>query len=120
MRKILTFILISISISCTNDHEDDLLIPVAPVDPNEPIALKTYNNDVKIIIDNNCVACHANGASASFYPLENYAQVKASAESGKLYGRMTDAVNPMPASGILPGTVTQIIEDWINDGLLEE
>ena len=45
---------------------------------------------------------------------------KNSALSGKLYNRMTDAANPMPPTGILPGTVTQIIENWINDGLLEE
>ena len=75
---------------------------------------------MKPIIDNNCVNCHSNGGPASFYLLETYDQVRTSAASGSLYSRMTDAANPMPASGILPGTVTQIIDDWINDGLLED
>jgi hypothetical protein len=106
--------------SCSNDHEDDLLITVEPIDPTDPIVLKNYNDDVKPIIDNNCVNCHSNGGTASFYLLETYDQVRTSAASGSLYSRMTDAANPMPASGILPGTVTQIIDDWINDGLLED
>jgi hypothetical protein len=127
MRKILVVLLLLTSLliicSCTNDHEDDLIIavePTEPINPTDPIVLKNYNDDVKPIIDNNCVNCHSNGGSASFYLLETYDQVKASAESGKLYGRMTDAADPMPPSGILPGTVTQIIDDWINEGLLEE
>ena len=127
MRKILVVLLLLISLliicSCTNDHEDDLIIavePTEPIEPTDPIVLKNYNDDVKPIIDNNCVNCHSNGGSASFYLLENYDQVRASAASGSLYSRMTDATNPMPPSGILPGTVTQIIEDWTIDGLLED
>ena len=127
MRKILVVLLLLTSLliicSCTNDHEDDLIIavnPTEPIEPTDPIVLKNYNDDVKPIIDNNCVNCHSNGGSASFYLLENYDQVRASAASGSLYSRMTDATNPMPPSGILPGNVTQIIEDWTIDGLLED
>ena len=127
MRKILVVLLLLTSLliicSCTNDHEDDLIIavnPTEPIEPTDPIVLKNYNDDVKPIIDNNCVNCHSNGGSASFYLLETYDQVRTSAASGSLYSRMTDATNPMPPSGILPGTVTQIIEDWTIDGLLED
>jgi len=106
-----------LTIGCTSDHEEDLLIPV---DPTLPVVLKTYNDDIKAIIDSNCTACHASGASASWYPLETYAEVKASAEAGDLYGRMTDSAAPMPPSGLLPVSVSQSIQDWINDGLLEQ
>ena len=103
-------------IGCTSDHEEDLL---EPVDSSDPVVLKTYTNDIKSIIDDNCIACHAAGASASWYPLETYSQVKTSAESGDLYGRMTDSAAPMPPGGLLPAVVTQSIQDWIDDGLLE-
>jgi len=123
MKKPLLLIAITVvtflTISCTSDHEEDLLIPV---DPTLPVVLKTYNDDIKSIIDGECTVCHAAGASASWYPLETYAQVKASAESGRLYERMTGSSGegPMPTSGLLPASVTQSIQDWINDGLLEQ
>ncbi len=115
----LFFLAIALLISsCSNDHEDDLIN--SDTNPNDPVELVTYKNNVKVIIDNNCISCHALGGTQGTYPLETYNQVKNSALSGKLYSRMTDAANPMPPTGILPGTVTQIIENWINDGLLEE
>ena len=120
MKKILlsvTVLAIGLTIGCTSDHEEDLLIPV---DPADPIVLKTYNDDIKAIVDGNCTVCHAAGASASWYPLETFAEVKASAEAGDLYGRMTNASSPMPPSGLLPSSVAQEIQDWINDGLLEQ
>jgi len=121
MKKTLLLLTITaatfLTIGCTSDHEEDLLIPV---DPSDPIVLKTYNDDIKAIVDGNCTVCHAAGASASWYPFETYAEVKAAAEAGDLYGRMTDSSAPMPPSGLLPASVTQSIQDWINDSLLEQ
>ena len=127
---LLSILTISFSFySCSSDSEDDLI----PIENNndgnnnedgngndDTDSKTTYISDVKPIIDNNCVSCHSTNGSSNFYLLQTYDQVKASAQSGKLYGRMTDASDPMPPSGILPGTVTQIIQNWINDGLLEE
>jgi hypothetical protein len=120
IKSLLFLITLIILNSCSNDNEDDLTTPVSPSDPDEPITVITYKDDVKNIMSNNCITCHAAGGSQEVYPLETYNQVKNAALSGKLYNRMTNASNPMPPSGILPGTVTKIIEDWINDGLLEE
>ncbi len=133
--KYLTFtktLLLSISLltlnSCSNDNEDDLITiednsgenSNENDSNNDNEEMVTYKKDVKAIIDNNCVSCHSANGSSSFYLLETYDQVKASAQSGQLYSRMTDTTDPMPPSGILPGTVTQIIKNWIDDGLIEE
>ncbi|PWG05558.1 hypothetical protein [Polaribacter aquimarinus] len=86
----------------------------------EPVIEKiTYNDNVKSIIDANCISCHISGGQASHYPLINYSQVKNSAESGNLISRMNDITRPMPQSGLLPAQTRAIIDKWKTDGFLE-
>lgn len=111
---ILTFVFI---VSCSNNSEDDLTDPVT-------LGITKYNQNVKTIIDNNCLNCHgaipSNGAST---PLVTYNQVKESVQIGGLLDRISrtqGAPGMMPNQGTrLPQNSIDLIVDWNTDGLLE-
>lgn len=119
MKKILLVISICIAVlSCSNDSEDDLIdsIPI----PNTV----TYVDNVKTIIDNNCISCHSdppvNGAPI---PLVSYSQVKDAVLNKDLIGRITGSSSGslMPLGGPkLPQNLIDIIIQWETDGLLEQ
>lgn len=81
----------------------------------------TYTNNIKTIIDNNCLNCHGqnNYNFIGGIPLFIYSQVKTSAKSGTLIPRINDAANPMPQGGLLLPENRAIIEKWKTDGFLE-
>lgn len=120
MKKLILFLsIIALVYSCTNASEDDLI-------DSQPIPVQvTYNDDVKIIIDNNCLNCHIqppiNGASIH---LLLYSNVKNAVENNNLIGRVSAlAGNPgaMPFGGPrLPQNLIDIIIQWEADGLLEQ
>jgi len=68
-------------LNCSYSGGDDL-IDVETPDLNTPI---TYNNDVKLIIDNNCIFCHSdppvNGAPI---PLIMFNEVKNAVQNNNL------------------------------------
>ncbi len=108
--------LIWITVSCENDSESDL-INVTPVN------LVTYDN-VKNIIDNNCILCH-NDPPTNFapMPLLTFEQVKDAVDNRNLVDRVssTDINFLMPSGGPrLPQPSIDIIIQWRNDGLLEQ
>lgn len=104
--------------SCTNDNSTTLM------DTTPMIGLTTYNQNVKSIIDNNCIVCHAstprNGASTS---LVTYNQVKDAVINGGLVNRISlenGSSSLMPKGGPrLPQATIDIILKWQQDGLLE-
>lgn len=118
MKKIILLVFtISILFSCTNTSEEDLIDVVVP-----PI-LVTYNADIKIIIDNNCLNCHiqppVNGAGT---PLLIYENVKNGVENNDLISRISgNGPGPlMPLGGpSLPQNLIDLIIQWETDGLLE-
>jgi uncharacterized lipoprotein NlpE involved in copper resistance len=121
MKKIILFLCFVslIIIGCTNVSEDDL-IDVQPLP-----TFVTYNDNVKIIIDDNCLNCHiqppVNGATI---PLLIYTNVKNAVENNNLIGRISSqAGDPgaMPFGGPrLPQNLIDIIIQWEADGLLEQ
>ena len=104
--------------SCTNHSLDDLTEPV------EEIELVTYTDNVKTIIDNNCIFCHntppVNGAPNS---LLTYDQVKNSVLNGNLISRISaqsGETGAMPFGGPrLPQNLIDVVVQWETDGLLE-
>jgi hypothetical protein len=74
---------------CSNNSEDDLTIPLTS-------NITKYSQDIKPIIDNNCVACH--GSTAQM-PLVTYNQVKLSVQNNGLLDRISRAQG---ASGMMP------------------
>ncbi len=103
-------------LACTSDSEDDLTNP--PVVTPDPI---TYAADIQSIMDNACNQCHSdptqNGAPIS---LTTYTQVRFAVENRNLIDRMNSDVAPMPPQGLLPQATRDIIQQWIDDGFLEE
>lgn len=105
---------------CSNDTEADLLEP----DPETTEDVISYTDDIRAIINANCLGCHSsppvNGAP---FPLTTYSQVAGVAESGSLLtaiSRQTGETAAMPPTGRLPQATIDLIEQWIDEGLLEE
>ncbi len=116
-KHIIYLLLILSSFSCSYNSEDDL-IDATPI-PD----VVTFENDVKSIIDNNCVLCHSNppvnGAPIS---LTSYELVKSAVENNGLIDRISsnDLGFVMPFGGPrLPQNLIDIIIAWEADGLLE-
>lgn len=105
------------SISCSNNSEDDLI-------EHNVLNTTKYTQNVKPIIDNNCISCHgaipSNGAPMS---LVTYAQVKDAIQNRGLLDRISrtqGAPGMMPNLGTrLPQATIDLIIDWNTDGLLE-
>jgi hypothetical protein len=102
--------------SCTSTSPDDL---------TEEIASGTvvkYDIQVAPIIQSQCLSCH-NGPNANGgLRLENFTQVRESAQNGSLIDRITrSAGDPqvMPLSGRMPQATINIILQWQTDGFLE-
>lgn len=119
MKKYISLsIFIILFISCTSDSTEDLE-PTNP--PNDPI---TYTNNVKSIIDNNCLACHTNPpTNGAPIPLVTYIQVENSTENGPLINRIERApgsagVMPIGGNTLSTGQI-QTIKDWQTQGYLE-
>ncbi|MDJ0645371.1 MAG: hypothetical protein QNJ57_05230 [Flavobacteriaceae bacterium] len=118
MKSTLKIILISLITvlflaSCSSDSEDDITPP--------PQGAITYDDNVRAIINNNCLACHidppVNGAP---FPLTNYDQVSSrAAQILTAISRQAGAAGAMPPSGRLPQATIDIVDQWIQDGLLE-
>lgn len=104
---------------CSNDDSS----PAA--DMPAPAGSVTYNKDVKSIIDNNCIVCHAavpqNGAPIS---LVTYNQVKDAVLKRSLIIRISleNGNNVlMPKGGPrLPQQTIDIVKKWEKDGLFEK
>ena len=118
MKKILLlFLLIATFPGCTSVSEDDLIDAV-------PVEFVTYQNDVKPIIDTNCIMCHSNPPqNGAPMPLVTYENVKDAVENRNLIGRISsfDPAFSMPFGGPrLPQNLIDTVIQWNEDGLIEE
>ena len=110
---ILLLLVLLFSYSCTTS-----VIPFDE-DPDPITGSVTYDEDVKNIMDNNCTACHGTVSPQAGLSLVSYSQVRNAAENGNLIARMNDPVNPMPESGRLDASIRALIDQWAEDGFLE-
>jgi len=122
LKKYTTFlvliIVINSFISCSSDSTEDLETTNIPDDK------VTYTNNIKSIIDTNCISCHSsppvNGAPI---PLTTYSKVKEGTETGNVINRIerdqgSSGVMP-PVGSTLSAAQIQLIKDWQTDGYLE-
>lgn len=88
------------------------------VSENTPIVeVVRYNQDVKTIVDNNCISCHSAG---SFKPLASYNDVKSNIEGIiDRIQRPNGDPGKMPQGGSLSQTQINIFIKWKADGLIE-
>lgn len=118
MKKIILHIFVlALIFSCTNASEDDL------IDTTPLPTLVTYDTDIKVIIDNNCIVCHnnppVNGANT---PLLTYSDVRNRVENNNLISKISGngPGSLMPLGGpSLPQNLIDLIIQWEADGLLE-
>lgn len=123
MKKSLIFFITSIVylsflLSCTSASEDDL---IESIDETEDI---TYTENVKSIIDNNCIFCHSNPpVNGAPVHLTTYDNVKNAVENSNLINRISAQPGDagfMPSGGSrLPQSQIDLIIQWQADGLLE-
>lgn len=80
----------------------------------------TYTATIWPIIQDNCKGCHTGASAGGGVQLVDYATIKASGQSGKLYRTIThdNGVSPMPKNGsILPNCYIIQIRKWIAQGM---
>ena len=111
---ILTFLII-VAFGC-GDKAD----PIRAVD--DPGTIITYTNQIKAILDNNCIRCHDSdkqGAERNGAPLDvnldTYENAVAVAERANT---QIQAGN-MPPAGGLPNDLRDLFQQWVNQGLEE-
>lgn len=80
----------------------------------------TYNGHIAEITNNYCITCHAGSTPSAGFALETYAQVKAATQNGNILSRINDSNSPMPPSGLISASNRALIQEWANDGYLEE
>jgi len=83
-------------------------------------AIVTYSNFVEPLMSTYCTGCHGQYSPQGGVSLFTYAEVKAIAQSGRLYGSITHqpGYSPMPkGTNALPSCSVQKIKRWINAGM---
>lgn len=117
--SILGVIIITISQSCYYDKEELIKKLDSTVCDTTNI---TFSGIINPIISNSCVSgCHGGGTPSAGIGLENHAQIKSIAQSGKLVGVINHSVgfSPMPkGGGKLTACQISQIEIWVNGGML--
>ena len=119
-KKVLLYniILLVAIFSCVNDSEDDL------IDNTPPPDLVNFEEDIKIIFDNNCLTCHGTtpqfGAQTS---LVTYDDVVFGIENNGVIERISlqpGEAGAMPLGGPrLPQNLIDLIILWEEEGFLE-
>lgn len=80
----------------------------------------TYSNFVSGLFANRCVGCHSGANPGGSLKLTTYAEVKASAQGGRLMGAISHAsgYSAMPKGGApLSTCYVDKVQAWINDGM---
>lgn len=113
----LLIVIIAMLSSCLYNSEDDLTEAVIIED------FVTYEGNIKVIIDNNCIGCHSsppvNGAPMA---LTTYNDVRDAVENEDLIERIstTDTGFLMPFGGPrLPQNLIDLVIQWEQEGLME-
>ena len=110
MKLLITLTLTSVFItSCSSNSTDDLVGPI-------PVNV-TYENDVKEIIESNCISCHQeppiNGAPMSLADFESVKQAVLSRGLIDRISRDQGSEGMMPLGGMkLPQNKIDIIVKW--------
>ncbi|GAA3598526.1 hypothetical protein Q4Q39_19900 [Flavivirga amylovorans] len=115
-KMIYTLVISGLIFNCSSNSNDDLA-PNPDPDP-DPNAKITYDANVKNIISSNCLQCHGNPtASSAPFSLTTFTDVKNRVDA--ILSRINNTSSPMPPSGQMPSTNRSMIQQWKDDGLLE-
>ena len=102
--------------NCSSDSSDDLSGQPDP-DP-DPTTKVTYNADIASIINSNCTQCHGSTPSNNApFSLTTYDEVKGKVD--RIIVRTNSSSSPMPPAGQINSSLRDMIQQWKDDGLLE-
>ncbi len=114
VRKFLFLVLILSTIaSCTYDSAD-LLYPAGECNTAD----MSYINDVVPIMSKNCYSCHSADQNQGGITIDDYANIKLSADNGSLLGSIKHvgySAMPRGASKLNSCDISKV-EAWINQG----
>ena len=117
LKNLIYFFIIASFVGCSYNSEDDLTEEIIIED------FVTYDDNIKPIIDSNCIFCHnnppVNGAPNSLVTFDN---VRDAVENRDLIERIstTDLSEVMPFGGPrLPQNLIDLIIRWEEEGLQE-
>lgn len=115
LSAIILFAMLILS-SCYYDNKEDLYIFYQNQCDTTAIS---YSLDIEPIMTAQCVSCHNTNSAAGNVNLDSYEHVKASGQSGSLYGTVTatNGYNIMPESGPMIQCNIDKISAWINAGM---
>ncbi len=118
MKKITWIVLLVLS-ACYYDNEQDLY----PVDPNSTCDTLnvTYSGAIVPVLQAQCNGCHSGAVPAGGIKTDNYTDVKALVDNGKLMGsiKQTAGYSPMPKGGNkLSDCDISKFDIWIKNGAL--
>ena len=110
MNKIKIFLILvsaTFVVSCTSHTYDEISLPVAN---------PTYSVNIEPVFKANCTECHNSGEQ--FPPLENYTEVRAATENGKVLCRIDgkSCGSIMPPSGRMTQGTINMINLWATNG----
>ena len=119
IKKWFYIILVVSFYSCYYDNEQDLY----PVDPNaECDTLNvTYSGTIVPVLQTQCNGCHSGTTPSAGIKTDNYTDVKALVDNGKLMGtiKQQPGYSPMPKGGNqLSGCDIAKFDIWIKQGAL--
>lgn len=124
--NLLLICLFTIMAGCSSsDSNEGVMTPPDSTDnpgdggnDDTPPAEVTYQNDIRVIIQNNCNSCHSDPPRQNApMSLTTYFEVVDAVDNRGLLGRINSTSNPMPPGGRMPAATRQLIEDWIDQGL---
>lgn len=121
-KKIIPLIVITLLILGCSGGDDGPSTPNSNnPDPNPNNSTKiTYNSHVKTIMNNNCTSCHGNPTTNSApMSLTTYNEVKTAVDTRGLIERINNATNPMPQAGLMSQSNRDLIQQWKDQGFLE-
>lgn len=115
LQQPLALLALAILTSCSNESTSDLIdVPF--------VENVTYNNDIKPIIDANCLGCHRSPpVNDAPMPLTTYENVKEFVQNDKIIDRVSRSQGQsgmMPLGGTrLPQPLIDLIIKWKQQGL---
>ncbi len=108
-------------LSLSSCYYDEVLEDLTP--PNNDVS---FANDIQPIFTASCASCHPNVAppdltlGSSYNSITNGIYIVPNdLDASLLYQRMIGNGNIMPPDGALPNATIALIEDWINQGALD-
>ncbi|WP_242119373.1 ADP-ribosylation factor GTPase-activating family protein [Aestuariivivens sediminicola] len=109
------FVSVLLAFACSSSSSDDLSNDPDP-DPNpNPI---TYDAHISTIMSSNCTSCHGNPPTQNApFSLTTFNEVRTRVNS--IISRINNTSNPMPPAGLMPQSTRELIQQWKDDGLLE-